>query len=76
MILEYFVVKVKVKGCYSRFYFHVLDYCQMTAHAWLSIKPRMHHKQIEIWVLHMRISVTFYFRQLPAIANPNSIHSL
>ena len=36
----------------------------------------MHHKQIELWVLYMRISVTFNFRQLLAIANLNSIHSL
>ena len=43
---------------------------------WYSINPRMHHKQIDIWVLHMRISVTFNFQQLPVITNPNSIHSL
>ena len=29
-----------MKGCYSRFHFHVLDYCQ-----WL----RMPHKQIDLW---------------------------
>ena len=38
--------------------------------------PRMHNKQIELWILHMRISVTFNFRQLPTITNPNSIPSL
>ena len=36
----------KVKGCYSRFHFHVLDYCQ-----WLRIPHDllMPHKQIELW---------------------------
>ena len=36
---------LKVKGCYSRFHSHVLDYCQ-----WLrwSFYPRMPHKQIEL----------------------------
>ena len=35
-----------------------------------------HHKQMELWVIHMRINVTLDFGQLPTIANLNSIHSL
>ena len=65
----------RMKGCYSRFYYHVFDYCQwLRIRGSLSIKECI-KKEIELWVLHMRISLTFNFRQL-AIANPNSIHSL
>ena len=39
-----------------------------------SINLKIHHKQIESWVQHMHIILTFNFRQLPAITNLNSIH--
>ena len=42
-------ISLKVKGCYSRFNFHVLVYCQWLRMPWWSIYPIMHHKQIELW---------------------------
>ena len=43
------LVKLKVKRCYSRFHFHVLDYCQWLRTPDDSISPRIPRKQIELW---------------------------
>ena len=56
---------LKVKGCYSTFNIHVLDYCQGLRMRGKSINPKIHHKQIELWILHMGIRPKCHF-QLPA----------
>ena len=41
--------RFKVKECYSRFHFHVLDYCQWLRMPDFLICPRIPHKRIELW---------------------------
>ena len=57
---------LKVKQCYSRFNFHVLDYCQC-----LRMRDDIPIPECIINKLNYGVS-----HQLPVIANPNSIHSL
>ena len=49
LLISSFMMKsctVKVKGCYSRFHLHVLDYCQWLRMPDYLICPRIPHKQI------------------------------
>ena len=58
-----------MKRCYSRFHFHVLDYCQ-----WLRMPDD--GPILECLINKLNYGVLDQFRPLPAISNPNSKHPL